>query len=114
MQTSFIADDPDDLPIPCTITILQENRSIAGTIWAFYPHHCDVETQLPLTPGMTISVTLSVSGSAPPMKLAMGKVTWSRGTACGIAFPYSSSWIRLNQWQVPPHNLLPFPHRLGP
>ena len=98
MQTSFIADDPDDLPIPCTLSIHQENRSIAGTIWAFYPHHCDVETQRPLTPGMTISVTLSVSGSAPPMKLAMGKV----------------SWTRLNQWQAPPHNMLPFPHRLGP
>ena len=92
MQTCSSSNDREDLPISCTISILQEKRLIAGTIGGFYPHHCQVETEHPLIPGMTVSLTMRVSGAAAPMKLAMGKVTWARATECGIAFPYSSTW----------------------
>ena len=92
MQTQLTADARADLPIPCTIAILQEDRVIAGTICGFYPHHCHVETQHPLTPGMTVSLTLCESGAAAPLKLAMGQVTWTLASESGIAFPYSSAW----------------------
>ena len=92
MQTDFLTDVPDDQFLPCTISLLQEARSILGTIRGFYPHHCEVETQDPLTPGVTVSLTLHVAGATTPIMLAMGAVTWARATECGIAFPYSSMW----------------------
>ena len=97
MQVDLLTDIADDQPLSCTICILQEARSIPGTIRGFYPHHCEIETQDPLTPGMTVSLTLRVAGTATPIMLAMGGVTWARATECGIAFPYSSMWTILNR-----------------
>ena len=61
MQSCFSSAQSEALPICCTISILQENRLIAGIIWGFYPHHCQVETEYPLIPGMTVSLTMRVS-----------------------------------------------------
>lgn len=57
MQTCFSSDDPEYLPIPCTIVVHDEDRLGRGTIWGFYPHHCHVESDLLVSPGMTVSLS---------------------------------------------------------
>jgi hypothetical protein len=90
MQTCFSSDNPDDLPIPCTIAVHEADGPIDGTIWAFYPHRCLVESHYPLTPGMPVSVTLHLSETAR-VRLGLGIVTWARAQECGIEFPQSSA-----------------------
>ena len=90
MHAGLIPDDSDDLPILCTLALHQDETLIAGTIWAFYPHRCHVETERPLTPGMVVSLVLHLSTSAR-VRLGLGIVTWARAQECGIAFPHSSA-----------------------
>jgi hypothetical protein len=90
MQTCSSLDHPEDLPIPCTIAAHEADGPIDGTIWAFYPHRCLVESQYPLTPGMPVSLTLHLSEIAR-VRLGLGIVTWARAQVCGIEFPYSSA-----------------------
>ena len=90
MQTSSSTDDAEDLPIPCTISIQEQDGPIDGTVWAFYPHRCLVESHQPLTAGMTVSLTLHLSEIAR-VRLGVGIVTWARGQECGIEFTQSSA-----------------------
>ena len=90
MQTCFSSDDPEYLPIPCTIIVHQEDQLGAGTIWGFYPHRCHVESELPLSPGMTVSLSLHVSGTAR-IKLEQGLVTWATASEFGLEFRHGST-----------------------
>lgn len=90
MQTCFSSDDPEYLPIPCTIIVHQENQLGAGTIWGFYPHRCHVESEFPLTPGMTVSLSLHLVGNAR-VKLEQGLVTWTRATEFGLECAHAAT-----------------------
>lgn len=87
MQTCFSSDHPEYLPIPCTIVVHDEDRLGSGTVWAFYPHRCHVESQLRVSPGMTVSLSLHLPGAAG-VRLAHGLVTWARASEFGIQFTH--------------------------
>jgi hypothetical protein len=90
MQTCFFPDDPEYLPIPCTIIVHQNDQLGAGTIWGFYPHRCHVEAELSLSPGMTVSLSFHLPGHAP-VKLAQGLVTWASASEFGLKFAQAST-----------------------
>ena len=85
MQTYSSSHDPEYLPIPCTIVVQHEDLLGPGTIWGFYPHRCHVESDLPVSPGMTVSLSLHVPGAAG-IRLEQGLVTWSRPSEFGVRF----------------------------
>lgn len=68
MQTCFSSDDPETLPILCTIVVYDEDRLGSGTIWGFYPSRCHVQSDLSVSPGMMVSLSLhagSIEGDFP-------------------------------------------------
>ena len=85
MQTCFSSDDPESLPIPCTIVVHDEDRLGSGTIWGFYPQRCHVESALLVSPGMTLSLSLHLPG-APGIRIERSLVTWSRPSEFGMQF----------------------------
>ena len=64
MQTWFSSDDPEYLPIPCTLVVHHEDVLGTGTVWGFYPHRCHVERDLLVSPGMAVSLSLHAPGAA--------------------------------------------------
>jgi len=87
MQTCSSSDDSDYLPIPCTIIVHHEDLFGKGTIWGFYPHRCHVESDLLVSPGVTVSLSLHLPG-ASRVKLQQGLVTWSRASEFGVQFTH--------------------------
>ncbi len=85
MQTCFSGDDVEYLPIACTVYVHHEDMIGAGTVWAFYPHRCHVESQVPVFPGMTVSLSLQLPG-AGRVKIEQGLVTWARASEFGLQF----------------------------
>src|SRR5512133_10814 len=77
MYTCCPSDDPETLPILCTIVVHDENVCATGTVWGFFPHRCHVESPIPLMPGMHVSVSLHLSATAR-VRLSPGVVTWAR------------------------------------
>ena len=86
MQTCFSSDDPEYLPIPCTIRIHDKDRLGSGTIWRFYPSRCHVESDLPIRPGMMVSLSVHLPGAAA-IRIDRALVTWSRPSEFGLQFP---------------------------
>jgi hypothetical protein len=83
MQTCFSSDDPESLPIACTIVVHDEARLAPGTVWGFYPHRCLVESEFALSPGMIVSLSLHVPDAAA-VRIDRGLVTWSGSSECGV------------------------------
>ena len=75
MQTCFSSDDPEYLPIACTIVLHDEDRLGSGTIWGFYPHRCHVVSDFLVSPGMLVTLSLRLPGAAG-VKIERGCVTW--------------------------------------
>jgi hypothetical protein len=90
MQTCFSSDDPETLPVPCTLLIHDEDQLGPGTIWGFYPSGCHVESELLLSPGMTVSLSLDLTGNAR-VTLHHGLVTWARASEFGVEFGHGST-----------------------
>jgi hypothetical protein len=84
----MIADNSDCLTIPCTIVVHQEELLGRGTVWGFYPHRCHVESDLLVSPGMTVSLLLHLPGTSR-LKLQQGLVTWSRASEFVVQFTHS-------------------------
>ena len=87
MQTCFSSDDPEYLPIPCTIVVQHADLLGSGTIWGFYPGRCHVESDVPVGPGMTVSLSIHLPGAAR-VKLEQGLVTWARASEFGVQFTH--------------------------
>lgn len=85
METCFSSDDPEYLPIPCTIVVHDEDHLGRGTIWGFYPGRCHVESEVPLGPGFMVSLSLHVPGVAAII-IHRALVVWSRRGEFGIRF----------------------------
>ena len=62
----------------------------SGTIWGFYPHRCHVESELLVSPGMTLSLSLHLPG-APGIRIERSLVTWSRPSEFGMQFVHDPS-----------------------
>jgi hypothetical protein len=58
MQTCFSTEEAELLPIPCSVYVQHDEDIREGTVWAFYPQRCHVQSQLPVSPGMTVSLSL--------------------------------------------------------
>jgi hypothetical protein len=85
MQIPFSPDDVDDLPIPCTVCLSQEGMIGTGRVWAFSPESCHVQSALSMNPGMVVSLSLQLPGTAR-IKLEQGLVTWTRKSEFGLRF----------------------------
>ena len=85
MHTPCSPVDLDDLPLSCTVCLSQEGMIGTGEVWAFYPESCHVESTLSLSPGMVVSLSLHLPGTAR-IKLKQGLVTWARKTEFGLRF----------------------------
>src|SRR5687768_11857289 len=91
MQTCSSSDDPDSLPIPCTIVVHDEDRIGRGTIWGFYPGRGHVESEVGLSPGVVVvSLSLHVPGAATII-LHRALVVWSRPGEFGIQVTHAFS-----------------------
>ncbi|MCE3222866.1 MAG: hypothetical protein K0S58_1046 [Nitrospira sp.] len=90
MQTCFSSDDPESLSVPCTLVVHDEDRLGSGTIWGFYPHCCHVESELSLSPGMIVCVSLHLRGNVR-VKLEQGLITWAQASEFGLTFMPTSS-----------------------
>lgn len=88
MQTPFFRYDVDDLPIPCTVCLVQEGVTGMGKVWAFYPASCHVESALEISPGMMVSLTLHLPGRAC-INLKQGLVTWTWESEFGLRFVHA-------------------------
>ena len=85
METYYSSEDREDLSLSCTILVHDENRLGSGTIWGFYPSRCHVESDLPISPGMMISLSLHIPGAAG-LKIERGQVKWSCHSEFGLQF----------------------------
>lgn len=86
MQTCFSSVDVALLPIPCTVYVQQEDEVEGGTVWAFSPQRCHVQSPLPVCPGMTVSLSLHLSGTGR-VRIEHCLVTWARASEFGLQFP---------------------------
>jgi hypothetical protein len=85
MQTASGPSDGEDLPLSCTVCVSQVGMIGTGRVWAFYPESCHVECALSVSPGMVVSLSLHLPGTAR-IKLKQGLVTWARKTEFGLRF----------------------------
>lgn len=90
MQTPCPPVDLEDLPFSCTVCLSQEGMIGTGRVWAFYPESCHVESALLISPGMVVSLSLHLPGTAR-IKLEHGLVTWARASELGIQFLHDPS-----------------------
>lgn len=78
MQTCFSSDDPD----PPGFLHHRSIRRRPTRQWhhlGLYPHCCHVESQLSLSLGMTVSLSLHLQGNVR-VKLEQGLITWARAS----------------------------------
>lgn len=109
MQTCFLADESEDLPISCTIAVHQTARLMAGTIWGLCPPSLSRGKLNFLLLPMFVSLSLHLSATMQ-VRLVAGRVTWARAKEYGIAFSRSSAstccWRNLDCWKE--GRMLPF------
>lgn len=86
MGTSCLTDDGADLPISCTLCLVQEGVIGTGWLWALSPARGLVQSSLFASPGMVVKVSLQMSGMAP-IRME-GLVTWARESEFGM------QWLR--------------------
>lgn len=82
MDTSFFNDDLTDLPISCTLCLVQEGVIGPGWLWELSPTRGLVQSSLYASPGMMMTVSVQVPGM--PLIRREGLVTWARESECGI------------------------------
>lgn len=82
MHTPASPADIEDIPILGAIG--------TGRVWAFYPQRCHVESWLPVSPGMMVSLPLHLPDAAR-VKLENGLVTWARASEFGVQFLHGST-----------------------
>ncbi len=90
METCFSSDGSES-PLPCTIVLHDNDHLGPGTIWAFYPGRCHVESEVPIGPDMDLPERGSQPsvGFLPWVATVHGKLVglWSpSATSCMTAF----------------------------
>ncbi len=86
MDASQLLDDVIDLPLSCTLCLVQEGVIGTGWPWALSSARGLVQSSLLATPGMVIKLSLQMPGMAP-IRME-GLVTWARESEFGM------QWLR--------------------
>lgn len=86
MDTSPLLDDVVDLPLSCTLCLVQEGVIGTGWLWALSSARGLVQSSLLATPGMVIKLSLQMPGMGP-IRME-GLVTWARESEFGM------QWLR--------------------
>ncbi len=84
MDTSALCNDGTDLPLSCTVCLVQEGFIRMGWLWELSPHRCLVQSPLFASPGMVVQLSLPGPG-ATHVRLE-GLVTWARESEFGLQF----------------------------
>ncbi len=74
----------DPLLVPCVLHSAQDNLYEAGKIVGLSMHHCHVESQADVTPGMAISVFVILPDTRRVLVLEEALVTWVRTEEFGL------------------------------
>ncbi len=82
MQSSNSPDDLTDLPVSCSLCLVQEGVIGTGWVWAFSPTRCLVQSPLSASPGMKVILFLHLPRTARTR--IEGVVTWARESEFGI------------------------------
>ncbi len=87
MQSFSIHSDLSDLPISCTLCLVQEGLIGIGWLWDLSPTRGLVQSSLFASPGMVIKVSVQIPGTA---RVRMeGLVTWARESEFGMEWLHS-------------------------
>ena len=82
MQTSHSPDDLQDLPVSCSLCLVQEGVIGTGWVWAFSSTRCLVQNPLLASPGRRVILFLHLPGTARTR--IEGLVTWARESEFGV------------------------------
>lgn len=82
MDTSFFNDDLADLPISCTLCLVQEGVIGPGWLWELSPTRGLIQSSLYASPSMMMTVSVQVPGT--PLIRREGLVTWARESEFGM------------------------------
>ena len=77
-----VADHP--MLVPCVLHSAQDNLYEAGKIVGLSMHHCHVESQADVTPGMALSVFVILPDTRRVLVLEEALVTWVRTEEFGL------------------------------
>ena len=99
MQVSFTQGDIADLPISCTVCLVQESVIGTGWVWSFDASRCQVQSPLLASPGMLVMLYLHLPSRAGIR--VEGLVTWARESEFGLQFTYPPA---LRPRDIPPGN----------
>ncbi len=93
MQAYSSIDERAVLPIPARVSVHHEESIGLGTVWASYPHRCHVESELLVSPGMAVFLSIPLPGTGR-VRIEHGLVTWARGSEFGLQFSYDSKSLK--------------------
>ncbi len=82
MDTLLLLDDLTDLPISCTLCLVQEGVIGTGWLWELTPTRGLIQSALLASPGMVVKVSLQMPGTA--LIRLEGLVLWARESECGM------------------------------
>ena len=91
MDTSCFNDDLADLPISCTLCLVQEGVIGPGWLWELSPTRGLVQSSLYASPGMMMTVSVQVPGM--PLIRREGLVTWARESEFGMEWLHSPAGL---------------------
>ncbi len=87
MQTYSSVDEAVCLSIPCKVSVHHKEAIGAGTVWALYPHRCHVESELTVSPGRAVFLSIPLPGTGR-VRIAHGLVMWACGSEFGLQFTH--------------------------
>ncbi|HNP83192.1 MAG TPA: hypothetical protein PKN47_17150 [Nitrospira sp.] len=74
----------EDAPLSCVFHSAQDNLYDVGKIVGLSMHHCHVESQAEVTPGMTLSLFVVLPTKRRALVLDEALVTWVRTEEFGV------------------------------
>ncbi len=74
----------DPVLVPCVLHSAHDNLYEVGKIVGLSMHHCHVESQAVVTPGMTLSVFVIFPDTRRALVLEAALVTWARTEEFGL------------------------------
>lgn len=82
MHTSLSRHSVSDLPIACTLCLVEEGVIGTGWLWELSPARGLVQSALLASPGMVVKMSVQIPGVA--LIRLEGLVTWARASEFGI------------------------------
>ncbi len=73
-------------PVPCALYSAQDDLHDVGAILGLSMHHCHVESQAEVAPGMMLALFVILPGAGRAIVIDQALVTWVRGAEFGLRF----------------------------